>query len=138
MANTPNTPKVSDTLRELIDQKHARALEALKELEPYLSDAPLVPGLAGLLGQPETGKPSPAPVGKRPKHTKAVLAIISKEYATVMQLVERTGIEEKRVRGVLNSDRLKGKLQTKSIDGVKAYHLIADKRKEQAEDNGDG
>jgi hypothetical protein len=113
-----STMKVTDNLRQLIDAKHAQALEAVKILQEYLDKVP-VTGLAPL---PSLLNGKPASV-ERGGFTEAVLAAIRHEWASASQIAAKTGLEVKRVRGVLNAPRMKGKLARKIVNDQTVYRL---------------
>src|SRR5437660_2256188 len=93
-------------LRERIDAKHRRALEALSELEGYLAEresAHADNGAVSTRRRKYQRKPGSTIRDK-------VLAVISK-WATVDQVCEETGLTVKQVRGVLHAPGLKGRVE---------------------------
>jgi hypothetical protein len=120
--------KIIEELRQKIDSKHARMLHALKELEDYLSE---VPSNGTVSAAPVAAAPVEAaarqnrkPSSKRSSYTEKVLAAIDQEWISVQQISEKTGIDTKRIRGVLCAPRHRKRIQAKIINkehGKKAY-----------------
>lgn len=121
-------------LRRRIEDRHQKAIAALAELEAYLDDPSL------LSNQVATERPStrqPAVIERSVAHainpTQAigaesfrsrVLDIISTEWATVQDIVGRTGLTIRQVRGVLNAPGLSDKIQRRSTgQNQNEYHF---------------
>jgi hypothetical protein len=124
---------LADKLRERIEAKHAKALQALKELEDYLDDPDLPqPNSAAkeVENHFDPGLLFPQERHRRKRRLREdsfrarVIKIITAAWATVNQIAEQTGLEVKQVRGVINAPDMSSRLERRpSESGDTEYHL---------------
>ena len=108
-------------LRQKIDLKYQRALQSLHEIEGYLAES------NGQVPQPTVLTPAKQSKRKREGSMRArVLEVIRSDWASVNQIKEKTGLEHKQVRGVINAPTLN--VEHRDTEGERQYRL-----KQQAE-----
>lgn len=118
---------LADKLREQIEARHARALAALKELEDYLDNPNLLQESKGSDGavqeQPVTRRIRRRTHGRANSFRAQVLAVIGKEWATVDQIAEQSGLAARQVRGVINAPSLARRIERRDGIGGTEYHF---------------
>lgn len=113
-----------EELRQRIDGKHERALQALEEIKDYLDEGeskPLKNGSAATLPSPA---PTLRPKGKRRKGGSIrdrVLAHTDQDWTTAEHVSKQTGLTVKQVRGVLHAPGVKEKVEKREVDGTMQY-----------------
>jgi hypothetical protein len=115
-------------LRQLIDRKHHEALDALGRIAAYLSELPAALPAAALSsvgnGTPNSGGVNGAfRRPKEPTFRDQVLSFIADDPKTVDEIVEKTGLTVRQIRGVLSAPDLRDYVQTNRYDG-KAHYWI--------------
>jgi hypothetical protein len=120
--------ELADKLRLQIEERHAKALEALQVLTDYLDDPSLLNGTSTAIDNTPAPAPAQLPVRRRGRNAggsfrSRVLAVITTEWATIGAVAERTGLEVRQVRGVISAPSLARMLERRnSVNGLE-YHL---------------
>ena len=104
-------------LREKIDAKHAEAIHALETIQKYLDESTPIKQSYGMPLQKRDNRPGEVSIRDK------VLGIIGREWATVSEIVSRTDLTTKQVRGVLNSQLLADQIDRRDIEGKREYRL---------------
>src|SRR5437588_733570 len=105
----------TDELRKRIDAKHERALAALAEIESYLEE--------DHASQNGVGPHHLVPVTALNLMSirNRVLDVIKKDWASVQRIVDLSGLEARRVRGVINAPGLADRIERRGYRGAKEY-----------------
>jgi predicted Rossmann fold nucleotide-binding protein DprA/Smf involved in DNA uptake len=125
--------QLKDKLRLQIEERHAKALEALHVLADYLDDASLTNGTPPVVTQASNQLTPPAAKGLAPARRRKrngsesfrerILAIVKLEWATVGGMAERTGLTIQQVRGVLSAPNLAEQIEKRNSANGMEYHL---------------
>ncbi|HEY7159152.1 MAG TPA: hypothetical protein VH575_34730 [Gemmataceae bacterium] len=120
--------ELADKLRERIEAKHAKALQALSELEAYLEDPDLLRenGATEALSKSSvTSSAMPKTRQRREDSFRArVLSVITASWASVNAIATQTGLNVRQVRGVINAPGVARQLERRpSMAGETEYHL---------------
>ncbi len=114
------TLQTVDQLRQAIDAKHARAIEALKTVAEYLEEQQISNGEHKMPRTPKAKKHSPRAGTGNIRN--AVLAVFREGYASIRDTAEKTGFTPSQVRGVVSAPALKDSFVKKETDGITRYH----------------
>lgn len=112
-------------LRHQIETTHQEALKALDTLHKYLAQTPSPNGTEPMQKE-RRGRQKRLQAGGKTSFKDQVFAVIAGDWATVREIVEKTGLTVKKVRGVLNAPYLKGRIKTREKDGRKEYKIEAE------------
>jgi hypothetical protein len=111
-------PDFIEAIRERIDAKHSRALQALAEIEQYLAESD-----SSHVGN---GAPKPARTGAGKSNREKVFALLGRGWTTVPEIIKEAKLQIKQVRGVLNAkglDTIESRLVEGTTTGQKEYRL---------------
>lgn len=115
-----------EQMREAVEAKHKRALQALEELRDYLDEATPSANDHASLVRPAKQPPRKGTGKIRP----AVLAAMKDRFRSVQEVAAETGFTKLQVRGVVLSPSLKDKFSKQpQSDGTVEYKYEGDSQK---------